>query len=86
LAFRAAVTRLATPSRRVHPEEAISAEAWLTMATREGARAAGSLDVAGSIEPGKRADLVVLEGDLDATEPPRVVETWVAGERVHVAA
>ena len=37
----------------------------------------------GSITPGKRADLVVVEGDLDAEHPPRVVETWVGGERVY---
>ena len=35
----------------------------LTMATRNGAQALGILDEAGTVEPGKRADLVVLEAD-----------------------
>jgi predicted amidohydrolase YtcJ len=86
IALRAAVTRRATPTRRVLPEEAISPEAWLTMATREGARAAGSLDVAGSIEPGKRADLVVLSHsplDPGALDALRVEATLLAGELVY---
>lgn len=86
LALRAAVTRRATPSRRIHPEEAISPEAWLTMATREGARAAGSLDVTGTIEPGKRADLVVLShSPLDASslDRLRVEATLLGGNLVY---
>jgi 5-methylthioadenosine/S-adenosylhomocysteine deaminase len=33
------------------------------MATREGARALGMADEIGSVEPGKRADLVVIDRD-----------------------
>jgi len=29
--------------------------------------------------------LVIVEGPLDPERPPRVVETWVAGERVYAA-
>lgn len=35
----------------------------LLMATREGARAVGRLDELGSIEPGKRADFIIIERD-----------------------
>jgi predicted amidohydrolase YtcJ len=86
LALRAAVTRRATATRKLHPEQAISPESWLRMATREGARAAASLDVAGSIEPGKRADLVVLNHsplDPKAIDTLRVDATLLAGELVY---
>jgi hypothetical protein len=32
-----------------------------------------------------RADLVVIDGPLDADTPPRVAQTWVGGECVHDA-
>jgi predicted amidohydrolase YtcJ len=86
LALRAAVTRQATPRRRIHADEAISPEAWLRMATLEGARAAASLDVAGSIEPGKRADLVVLNQsplEPEKLDGLRVDATLLAGELVY---
>lgn len=41
----------------------LSARDVLTMATREGARALGLQDEIGSIEPGKRADLIVVARD-----------------------
>jgi len=36
-----------------------------------------------TMTPRLRADLVVLEGELDPKNPPRVAETWVAGPRVY---
>ena len=63
-------------------EQALGYEEWLRAYTAGAAYAGGQEDERGSITPGKRADLVVVEGDLDAEHPPRVVETWVAGERV----
>ena len=44
-------------------EAGIPAEEILVMATKHGARAMGREDVFGTIEAGKRADLVVLERD-----------------------
>jgi hypothetical protein len=35
-----------------------------------------------SILPGKRAYFVILDGELDAENPPSVVQTWVASELV----
>ncbi|MGH9011556.1 MAG: hypothetical protein ACRDYF_17190 [Acidimicrobiia bacterium] len=35
--------------------------------------------------PGTRADLVILNGDLDPEQPPTVAETWVAGRRCYAA-
>ena len=63
-------------------EQALGYEEWLRAYTAGAAYAGGQEDERGSITPGKRADLVVVEGDLHAEHPPRVVETWVAGERV----
>ena len=36
-----------------------------------------------TMTPRLRADLVVLEGELDPKNPPRVAETWVAGPQVY---
>jgi cytosine/adenosine deaminase-related metal-dependent hydrolase len=48
-------------SRLLHGEQALSSERIVRMATIEGARALGFADRAGSIEVGKRADLVVVD-------------------------
>jgi imidazolonepropionase len=61
--------------------------AALMAATINGAWVLGLDDVAGSLEPGKRADFVVLESDdvaMIAYRPGHnpVLETWVGGERV----
>jgi 5-methylthioadenosine/S-adenosylhomocysteine deaminase len=47
---------------RRHPG-ALTARDALWMATREGARALGLADEIGSVEPGKRADLILIERD-----------------------
>ena len=58
--------------------------AALESATRSAAQLMGVDDRYGTIEPGKVADLVVVEGDaLDiATLPERVESVWLAGQRV----
>ena len=56
---------------------------WLRAYTAGAAYAGGQEHERGTLTPGKRADLVVLEGDLDAEHPPRVAQTWMAGELVY---
>jgi hypothetical protein len=82
----AAVTRTSRHGHVAAPEEAISVAAALEAYTLGAARAAGLGDVAGSLEPGKRADLLVLSSNpLDcapaALASIRVLETWVGGAR-----
>ena len=65
------------------PEQAVPYEEWLRAYTAGAAYAGGQEHERGTLSPGKRADLVVLDGPLDPEHPPRVVETWVEGERVY---
>src|SRR6185503_4677407 len=50
---------------------ALTARDAIWMATREGARALGLEEEIGSIEPGKRADLIVVERDRPHLAPDR---------------
>jgi 5-methylthioadenosine/S-adenosylhomocysteine deaminase len=64
--------RLAAALQAVrHAPGALTARDALTMATREGARALGMEDELGSVEPGKRADLIVIERDRPHLAPDR---------------
>jgi 5-methylthioadenosine/S-adenosylhomocysteine deaminase len=53
---------------------ALTARDAVWMATREGARAIGAADELGSIEPGKRADLILVERDRPHLAPD--AEVW----------
>jgi imidazolonepropionase-like amidohydrolase len=56
----------------------------LTMATRNGADALGILEEAGTIEPGKRADLVILDADpLQDLRNTRRIRFVVLGGEIH---
>lgn len=84
-AVRAAATRRTRSGALFEPEQAIGVEEALRAYTRGAARALGVEAEAGSIEPGKRADLVALSSDPLAADPDRldqltVDRTWVAGE------
>lgn len=83
-AVRAAVTRRTQSGALFEPEQAIEVEQALRAYTAGGARALGVESQAGSIETGKRADLVALSSDPLAVDPERLDEvavdhTWVAG-------
>jgi predicted amidohydrolase YtcJ len=66
-------------------DQSVPYEDWLRAYTAGAAYAGGQEDERGRLAPGLRADLVVLDGALDAANPPRVAETWIAGERVYAA-
>ncbi|MCE7883082.1 MAG: hypothetical protein DYH08_04330 [Actinobacteria bacterium ATB1] len=76
--------RRAGPGRAPLPPagEAFSYEEWLCAYTRGAAAVGGQESIRGRIAPGMRADLVVLEGELDPNDPPIVSETWVGGRAV----
>ncbi len=67
------------------PEQALSYEDWLRAYTAGAAYAGGQEHERGTLSPGKRADLVILDGQLDPDNPPRVAQTWVAGQLVYAA-
>ena len=71
---------------RIGPDLAVSVEAALEAITASAARQIGLADALGTLEPGKEADLTILESDPCTADPEkiasiRVSETWVAGER-----
>lgn len=93
LGIHAAVTRQTEDGKNPrgwHPDQRIPLEAALLAFTRNGARAEFMEDEKGSIEPGKLADLVVLDRDIFAAAPERIkdaraVLTVVGGRVVHEA-
>ncbi len=80
------VTRLTSKGAVLGGEQSLPYEDWLHAYTAGAAYAGGQEHERGRLAPGLRADLVVLDGALDAENPPRVAETWVAGQRVFGAA
>ncbi|MEJ7813504.1 MAG: amidohydrolase [Gemmatimonadaceae bacterium] len=84
---RSAVERRTASGEALTPEEAVSVREALAMYTREAARACGCLDTTGTIEPGKRADLVILSDDpcrvpVSSLSDVRVEETVLGGATV----
>ncbi len=76
------VTRRTSRDTVLRPDQSVPYEDWLRAYTAGAAYAGGQEHERGRLAPGLRADLVVLDGPLDAEHPPRVSETWVAGQRV----
>jgi predicted amidohydrolase YtcJ len=86
LGIAAAVTRTSWAGQLVAPAEAVKAEEALEAYTLGAARAAGVERECGSLEAGKRADLLVLSADPVECAPSeishiRVEETWLKGVR-----
>lgn len=78
-------TRCTSHGHLLEPDQALPIEDWLRAYTAGAAYAGGQEGERGSLTPGKRADLVVIDGPLDPHAVPKVAETWVAGERVYTA-
>ena len=78
------------PSLVLNPGERITVESAIRALTSEAAWQLGSEHEVGSLEPGKFADLVILDRDPRSVDPEtlrdiRVSETWFNGELVHQA-
>lgn len=82
---RTAVRRVNAKGRVAEPDERVTLDEALALYTRSAAEASGCGDRCGTLEAGKRADVVVLSGplaragDLDGL---RVAETVLGGEVV----
>jgi predicted amidohydrolase YtcJ len=78
------------PDHVLAPQERISVESAIRAVTSEAAWQLFSDHEIGSLEPGKFADLVILEQDPRAVDPDslkdiKVVETWMDGRQVYKA-
>lgn len=78
--LRAAMGRTTAWGDTVDPEQRVDLDTALAMFTRGAAEVLGCADETGSLAPGKRADLVILDGLDDAD--PTLVDTFVGGARV----
>jgi predicted amidohydrolase YtcJ len=84
----AAVTRRTANGERLDPAQAVSVDEALRMMTNGPAYVGHCEDVAGSLEPGKFGDLVILSADPYEVAPEelgetRVTATIVGGQLVH---
>ena len=76
--------------RPIHPEHALTRQEAIRMYTIENARVLLMDREVGSLEPGKRADFVILDRDplacpVDDIPDTRVLETWLDGRRLAVS-
>jgi hypothetical protein len=83
-----AVARRSVTGDQIEPEQALTVEQALRMYTIDAAAALGDEDVLGSLEPGKLADIVVLDRDprdvpADALRDVKADLVFLAGELVH---
>ena len=76
------VTRVTSKGTVLDASQSLPYGDWLRAYTVDAARAGGQENDRGRLTAGLQADLVLLEGLLDPVDPPKVSETWVAGERV----
>jgi hypothetical protein len=82
----AVTRRCVSDGSRIGPDLAVSVQAAIEAITFNAARQIGLADAIGTLEPGKEADLTILEADPCKADPEtiasiRVSETWVAGEK-----
>jgi predicted amidohydrolase YtcJ len=88
LGMQTAITRRAKNfDRPLHPEEALTREQAIRFYTINNAKILRCEQKLGSLEPGKLADLIVLDTDIlkcsdDQIAKTRVLSTYVGGKRV----
>jgi predicted amidohydrolase YtcJ len=87
-AISAAVTRRTAAGATLAADQAVDVELMLRAYTVGSARALGCEHQAGSITPGKQADLVHLSHDPVTHHPAHLADiqinaTWIAGNRAH---
>ncbi len=73
---------------QLHPEEALTREQAIQFYTRNNAHLLFWEDEIGSLEPGKRADFIVVDRDLltcplNDLKDTQVLQTWVEGKQVY---
>jgi predicted amidohydrolase YtcJ len=78
------VTRRTSKGTVLDARQSLPYEDWLRAYTAGAAFAGGQEDERGRLATGLQADFAVLDGPLNADNPPTVAETWVAGTRVFV--
>jgi predicted amidohydrolase YtcJ len=89
LAMETAITRRAKDyDKALHPEEALSREQAIRFYTINNARLMFLEGKIGSLEPGKQADLVVIDRDLltcpaDQIKATRAIATYLDGKQVY---
>ena len=82
--IRSAVTRRTSLGEPLEPAQRITLAEAVALYTRSAAQVAGCLGEKGSLEPGKRADLIVLDRALDESslDRVRVAATLLGGELI----
>ncbi len=73
---------------KLHPEEALTRRQAIEFYTRNNAFLLFWEKELGSLEPGKRADFIVVDRDLltcsdDAVKDTKVLQTWIEGKSVY---
>jgi hypothetical protein len=89
LGMQTTITRQARGlDRPLHPEETLTREQMIRFYTANNARIMFLDDITGTLEPGKLADLIVVDRDLltcddETIRDTRVLRTYVGGRLVH---
>jgi predicted amidohydrolase YtcJ len=83
--IRSAVTRKTARGHAFEPDQCVTLDEALSAYTRVAAEVAGIAESAGTLEEGKRADLVILDRPLSEAKlgDAQVRATFVGGELVH---